>query len=95
MKLPIKAIRLDFQDPEHLFGEKVWEIAQAMLRGDTFEPIVVRFDSENYWLQDGFHRMAAARSLNHQEIEAEVTPGTLEDMQAEFDQALKEHWGKW
>jgi hypothetical protein len=30
MKIPIKAIRLDFQDPEHLFGEKVWEIAQAM-----------------------------------------------------------------
>ena len=29
--LVIKGSRgLDFQDPEHLFGEKVWEITQAM-----------------------------------------------------------------
>ena len=82
---------LDFQDPEDLFGERVWEIAQAMLGGEAFPPIVVRFDGENYWLQDGFHRVAAARTLNHEEIEADVMPGTLEDMQAEFDRAIKEH----
>ena len=95
MKLPIKSIRLDFQEPEHLFDEKVWEIAQAMLSGEIFPPIVVRFDGENYWLQDGFHRIAAALSLDRTEIEAEVSAGTLEDMQAEFDRAIREHRGKW
>ena len=60
MVLPIKAIRLDFQEPELLFDEKVSAIAEALLRGETFPPIVVRHDGQSYWLQDGFHRVAAA-----------------------------------
>jgi hypothetical protein len=54
MKLPIKAIRLDFRYPEYLFGEKVWGIAQAMPGGEAFPPIVVRFDGEHYWFRMAF-----------------------------------------
>jgi ParB-like chromosome segregation protein Spo0J len=94
-KLPIKIIRHDFQEPDFLFDEKVREIAQAMLRGDSIPPVTVRYDGENYWLQDGFHRIAAALSLDHETIEAEVTAGTLADIEAEFQQMVKAHRGKW
>jgi hypothetical protein len=95
VNLPIKVIRLDFQNPDLLFNEKVWEIAQAMLRGDTIPAIMVRFDGENYWLEDGFHRVAAAISLDREEIDAEVNPGTLADMEAEWAKTMREHRGKW
>jgi ParB-like chromosome segregation protein Spo0J len=97
VKVPIKAIRRDFQPPEHypLNDETVAEITSALRRGETLPPVVVRFDGENYWLQDGFHRVEAVLSLGREEIEAEVRPGTLADIEAEFKQVVREHRGKW
>jgi ParB-like chromosome segregation protein Spo0J len=95
MKLPIKTIRLDFQEAELLFDEKVSEIAQAMLRGDPIPPVTVRFDGENYWLQDGFHRIAAALSLDRGEVDAEITPGNLADIEADFKEMVRSMRGKW
>lgn len=39
------------------------DYAEAMQRGDTFPAVVVFFDGTDYWLADGFHRLAALESL--------------------------------
>jgi len=95
VRLPIEVIRLDFQEPAFLFDEKVAEIAAAFLRGEVLPPVVVRYDGATYQLQDGFHRIAAMVSIGRKETEAEVIPGTLADMQAEFERMIREHRGKW
>ena len=104
MKLPINAIRLDFQKAACLYSQKVARIAARLQRGDTMPPIAVRYDGENYWLQDGFHRLEAALSIGRDEIDAEVTPGTLADIQAEYKRMLEVaepadigsyHWLNW
>jgi DNA-binding Lrp family transcriptional regulator len=57
----------------------VHEYASHMAEGDEFPPISVWFDETQYWLSDGFHRIAAAEKLGHSEILAEIRCGTLED----------------
>ena len=56
----------------------VEEYAQAMQDGATFPPIVVYYDGSDYWLADGFHRVAAARSAGRAVV-ADVRPGTRRD----------------
>jgi len=56
--------------------------------GEAVDPIVVRFDGQSYFVQDGFHRVEAARQCGLSQIEAEVSPGSLEDMETEFQQML-------
>jgi hypothetical protein len=41
------------------------------------------------FLQDGFHRVEAARRSGLSEIDAEILPGTLQGMEAEFHEMLK------
>jgi hypothetical protein len=53
VKLPISVIRRDFQPEEYMLDVKVEELVLALLRGDVFPPVVVRYDGESYWLQDG------------------------------------------
>jgi uncharacterized ParB-like nuclease family protein len=68
--LPIKSLRLDFQPPENLIDFVVDEYAEKMARKEPIEPVTVRYDGEDYFLQDGFHRVAAA--LKHgRRMEAE------------------------
>jgi ParB-like chromosome segregation protein Spo0J len=95
VKLPIKAIRRDFQGEGYIFDEKVTEIASALRSGIVLPPVVVRYDGETYWLQDGFHRIAAMVSIGWEETEAEVIPGTLADIQSDFDRMIREMRGKW
>ena len=40
-------------------------------------------------LKNGFHRVEAARRLGRRRISAEVIPGTLEEMEAEFRQMME------
>jgi ParB-like chromosome segregation protein Spo0J len=93
--IPIKIVRLDFQKSKFLDEEKVWELAQAIERGDAIPPITIRFDGEHYWLQDGFHRLAAASSLGRDQIDAEILPGTLADMKREYKEMLRAQRGRW
>ncbi len=51
------------------------EYAEAIGGGATFPPVDVMFDGTNYWLTDGFHRLAAARRAGREEIEARVSSG--------------------
>lgn len=87
--LLISSIRLDFQPEENLLPEVVASYAEVIRRGEEPEPVVVRFDGENYWLQDGFHRIKAASSLGRIKINAEIIPGTPADMEAEWRTALE------
>ncbi len=57
----------------------VIEYADDMAAGATFPPVVVYFDGTEYWLADGFHRVASARKIERETIEAEVREGTARD----------------
>lgn len=95
LKLPIKVINREFQGEEHLDDERIAELAAALESGIALPPVVVRYDGETYWLQDGFHRIAAMVSIGCEETEAEIIPGTLADIQSDFDQMIREMRGKW
>ncbi len=53
----------------------VREYADEMAAGTIFPPVEVYYDGSIYWLADGFHRVAAARKLDRETIEAEVHEG--------------------
>jgi hypothetical protein len=55
------------------------EYAEAMLNGAVFPPIIVYFDGADYWLADGYHRVEAARKIEHETIAAEIREGTARD----------------
>lgn len=55
------------------------EYAEALQSGATLPPVTVFFDGDQYWLADGFHRLAAHRRLNRREIEVEQRDGTQRD----------------
>ena len=53
----------------------VRDYADNMAAGTAFPPVVVYYDGIDYWLGDGFHRVEAARKLEHETIDAEVRDG--------------------
>ena len=79
-ELQPETIRTDggTQARAELNAATVEEYAQAMQEGATFPPIVVYYDGSDYWLADGFHRVAAARSAGQAAV-ADVRPGTRRD----------------
>jgi len=57
----------------------VREFADLMTDGVTFPPVRVWYDGSDYWLSDGFHRVAAAEGAGYAEVSVEVMDGTLAD----------------
>jgi hypothetical protein len=55
------------------------EYADDMRGGATFPPVVVFYDGDQYWLVDGFHRVAAAKRVPQEEITADVFQGSRRD----------------
>ena len=55
------------------------EYAVAMQAGAQFPAIVVYYDGSDYWLGDGFHRLAARKKLFEGAVECEVRSGTRRD----------------
>jgi hypothetical protein len=54
----------------------VSEYAEAMLDPITpFPPVVVYFDGTDYWLADGFHRVAARQRIGCSDIAADIRQG--------------------
>jgi hypothetical protein len=88
-RLRIESIRLDFQPAENLIEETVQKYIASLKRGEQLSPLRVRFDGHNYFLEDGFHRVEAAKRRGVKTLCADVAPGTLEDMEAEFSDYLK------
>ncbi len=64
-EIPVERIRTDggTQIRTSTYFDKIAEYAEAMINGVTFPPPTVFFDGENYWLADGFHRLAAHKAV--------------------------------
>lgn len=62
------------------FGH-VNKLTEAIEDGVELDPIEVFHDGTNYWLVDGFHRVAAHRQADRYDILAIVKLGTLRDAQ--------------
>ncbi|MBW3635792.1 MAG: ParB/RepB/Spo0J family partition protein [Armatimonadetes bacterium] len=77
----MQLIRCDGGTQSRAFNSEpaIDEYKEAMLRGVEFDPIVVFFDGEDYWLADGFHRVRAARDGEIESLPADVREGTKRD----------------
>lgn len=78
MSVQIEKIRLDggTQSRAAINEATVSEYAEAMADPNTvFPPIVVYFDGTDYWLADGFHRLAAWSRIGRTDIPADVRQG--------------------
>lgn len=69
----------------------VAEYAQLMEQAIAFPPVRVWSDGSEYWLTDGFHRVAAAERLRRTTITAEIRHGTLTDAIWDSYAANREH----
>jgi hypothetical protein len=80
-KLPIDTIRTDggTQIREKIDDDVVADYAEALTQGETFPPLVVFHRGNDWWLADGFHRLAAYRKLRRTEIQCEVRKGSCRD----------------
>jgi ParB-like nuclease domain len=87
-RLNLDLLRLDFQPSANLLEDVVQEKMNQIAAGEGFEPIIVRYDGESYFVQDGFHRVEAAHRCNVQDIDAEISPGTLQEIEREFREML-------
>lgn len=84
MRLDYEQINLDggTQPRAAIQLDVVLDYADAMREGAKFPPVVVFFDGLEYWLADGFHRVAAAMRVRpSQPIDAEIIQGTQSDAQ--------------
>ncbi len=79
--LPITLIRRDggTQPRVAINQTTVEEYASDMKEGASFPPVLLFFDSTDYWLADGYHRVEAALSIGLNEIAAVVRQGTQRD----------------
>ena len=65
-------------------NETVERYVQRLRSGETLPALKVRYDGQQYFLEDGFHRIEAAKRCGLQTVKVEVSLGTLADMEAEF-----------
>ena len=73
-------IRIDkTQSRARIDDETVRDYAESMDDGVDFPPVIVFWDGKEYWLADGFHRLAAAQKREKKSIACEVRQGTMRD----------------
>ncbi len=79
--LAVKQIRTDggTQSRAEINTEIVEEYAELMKDGLRFPPVTVFYDGTDYWLADGFHRLAAAKIGDSLTIHADITQGSRRD----------------
>jgi len=65
-------------------NETVEQYVQRLRSGEILPALKVRYDGQQYFLEDGFHRIEAAKRCGLETVKVEVSPGTLADMEAEF-----------
>jgi hypothetical protein len=87
-RLRIERLRRDFQPEENLIPFVVDEYVAILTARRPAEPVTVRYDGKTYWLQDGYHRVAAAEKLRWKTVTAEVIAGSFADMEDEFKQMV-------
>jgi len=79
--LDIASIRRDggTQIRKNVSKDTIREYAEQMEAGDVFPPVVAWHDGKDYWLSDGFQRVAAAEEIGKTSILAEIRRGSLSD----------------
>jgi uncharacterized ParB-like nuclease family protein len=79
--LSVAAIRTDggTQPRSTILRDVVEEYAAAMADGAKFPAITVFYDGAEYWLADGFHRLAATEAAGREKINCDVRQGTRRD----------------
>jgi hypothetical protein len=79
--LNIGAIVMDerLQSRVEISEEVVAEYADAIAAGAEFPPVLVYFDSINYFLTDGYHRLLAHKRAEKVSILCDVLPGSITD----------------
>lgn len=79
--IEISKIRIDggTQPRGELYSSAIEEYADAYLSGAQLPPVTLFYDGDDYWLADGFHRVAAAKAAGKTEICEHITPGTRRD----------------
>lgn len=79
--IAIAKIRMDggTQPRSQLYDNVVAEYAEDIKQGDTFPPVILYYDGEEYWLADGFHRVRAFEAAGTKKVTAEVCLGTQRD----------------
>ena len=77
MQLNVKDIRTDggTQPRAELDELVIEEYAYEWLNGSKFPPVVTFYDGAEYWLADGFHRLAAAIRAGFTEIDSDIKQG--------------------
>jgi hypothetical protein len=96
-RIPLASIRVDGGTQHRpLDEETVQHYADRMMDKSVFPPVEVVWDGTDYWLWDGFHRVAAARIAAPQlkislEIRVKITAGTLQDAQWLSFSANRDH----
>lgn len=78
----IDQIRMDggTQSRAQINDDTVAEYAEAMADPNcVFPPAIVYYDGKDYWLADGFHRVAAWSRVGRVEVPTEVRQGTRRD----------------
>jgi hypothetical protein len=83
IEISIHDIRRDggTQPRAELDESHIEDLVFALTQGAAFEAILLYFDGINYWLTDGFHRLAATIRRGIDKIKAEVRQGTQQDAQ--------------
>ncbi|WP_052465753.1 hypothetical protein [Phaeobacter sp. S60] len=90
----IDQIRTDggTQSRAQINDETVSEYAEAMADPNcVFPPAIVYYDGKDYWLADGFHRVAAWSRVGRVEVPTEVRQGTRRDAILHSCAANSEH----
>jgi hypothetical protein len=77
----VKDIRLDggTQARADIDLNTVESYKQSMEDGCIFPNVIVFFDGKDYWLADGFHRLAAKKACGLEHISVDFRDGTRED----------------
>ncbi len=96
-RIPISSIRTDGETQHRtaINPDIVEEYAALMRDGVVFPPVRVWWDGRDYWLADGFHRIAAAKRAAFNEIAAEVCDGSLSEAQWDSYSANTSHGVRW
>ena len=63
------------QTRDALNGETVAEYAEKMRTGVRFPAVVAFYDGADYWLADGFHRVAGATQAGLADLDVDVRQG--------------------
>jgi hypothetical protein len=77
----VASIRTDggTQPRSTILRDVVEEYAAAMLEGAIFPPVTVFYDGTDYWLADGFHRVAASEAAGRSSVGCDIRQGTRRD----------------